>query len=177
MSPSPSPTSTTIWSWRFRSEFGPWLRELRQTHRMTLRDASGRMWISFTRLHKLETNGRVRAPSLELLGRVAELYGLGLEDVLLRAGYRMEVPEDLRDAVRCDDAFAAVVLHPDLRPAAMDERWLEAFSRIQKAQWVEFARRLDQLARRGGPTVDAILEHAAGANDVGAPGARARRAS
>lgn len=163
------------WVWRFRDEFGPWLRGLRETHGLTLRQAAQGIGTSFTRLQKLETGGRARPPTMEMLGRLATLYGIDLEQILAEAGFRMEVPGDLRDALRCDDAFAAVVLHPALRPACMDERWLEAFSRIQKAQWVEFARKLDAHARSGGPTVTEIVDEAMGANspDLGRRTAKA----
>ena len=95
---------------------------------------------------------------LDRLGRIATLYGKDLDLVLVRAGYKMEVPQDLRDAVVCDDAFAVLMLHPQLRPACMDERWLEAFSRVQKAQIIDFARKLDQGARAGSlPTIDELI--------------------
>ena len=103
---------------------------------------------------------------------MASLYGRELDEVLARAGYKMEVPAELRDAVRCDDAFAALVLHPELRPACMDERWVESYSRIQKAQWVEFARKLDAAVRRGGVAVEEVLDDLKGANDGGAPAAK-----
>lgn len=146
------------WVWRFSADFGPWLRARRERLGLPLRVAADEIQTSFTRLQKLETNGRVRAPSLELLQRIANLYGLDPEEVLLRAGFKMEVPEDLRDAMRCEDAFEALALHPDLRPNCMDERWVEAFSRMQKAQWVQFARKLEAHLLGGGARVDALIE-------------------
>ena len=149
-SQSPLTCDGDAWTWRHRADFGPWLREQRQTHELTLKAAADRLGVTLTRLHKLETGGRVRAPSLELIAGIAALYGRELDDVLTRAGFRMEVPAELRDAARCDETFAALVLHPALRPACMDERWVEAFSRIQKAQWVEFTRRFEAHLRSGG---------------------------
>ena len=165
--PSPAPASTLLsplardgdtWVWRPRPDFGPWLRDQRQAHGLTLQTAATRLGVTVTRLHKLETGGRVRAPSLELLATIAALYDREIDDVIGRAGFKMQLPAELRDAARCDETFAALVLHPALRPAFMDERWVESYSRIQKAQWVEFARRLMELARGGGVTMEGIVD-------------------
>ena len=169
-SANPEHSEGTVCSWRFRPDFAPWLREQRRTHRLTLKGAADRLGVTYTRLHKLETGGRVRAPTLELLGHVAEVDGGELAEVLARAGYRMELPWDLRDAMGCDETFAAVVLHPALRPACMDERWLEAYSRLQKAQWVEFARKLEAHVRGGGPSLSEIVDEGKGANDSATQG-------
>ena len=172
----PSPSVSSIgplserglaWTWRPRADFGPWLRAQREALGLALRDAAPALGVSFTQLQKVETNGRARAPSLELLTRAATLYGKDLELVLARAGYKMEVPEDLRNAVQCDDAFAALVLHPALRPACMDERWLEAFSRVQKAQWLDFTRRFEAHLKAGGAGLEGILAEVRGAGGRG----------
>ncbi len=148
------------WTWRYRRDFGPWLRDLRKVARMTLRDAARPLGISFSKLQKLEVGARARPPSLEVIARLAVLFGKELDLMLTRAGFKMEVPLDLRDAIVCDDAFANLMLHPSLRPSAMDERWLEAFSRIQKAQILEFARKLEAHFREGGPIVDELIREA-----------------
>ena len=167
--PSPAPAPTLLspiardgdtWVWRPRADFGPWLRDQRQAHGLTLQTAAARLGVTVTRLHKLETSGRVRAPSLELIATIAALYDREIDDVIGRAGFKMQLPAELRDAARCDETFAALVLHPALRPAFMDERWVESYSRIQKAQWVEFARRLLELARGKGLTMEEILRAA-----------------
>ncbi len=154
---APAGPEGAAWTWRPRAEFAPWLREQRLTHGLTLQSAAARLGVSYTRLHKLETGGRVRAPSLELIAAIARLYGHETDLVLTRAGFRVQLPAELRDTARCDETFAALVLHPALRPACMDERWVESYSRIQKAQWVEFARRLWELARGGGVTLEGIV--------------------
>ena len=145
------------WTWRYRPDFGHWARELRKVANLTLREAASALDISFTKLQKLEVGGRAKAPSMVLLGRIATLYGRDLDLVLLRAGFKTAVPDDLRDVVRCDDAFSTLVLHPALRPACMDERWLEAFSPMQKAQWLDFTRRFEAHLRGGGEGLDELL--------------------
>ena len=165
--PSTAPASTLLsplardgdtWVWRPRADFGPWLRDQRQAHGLTLQAAATHLGVTVTRLHKLETGGRVRAPSLELIAAIAALYDREIDDVIGRAGFKMQLPVELRDAARCDETFAALVLHPALRPAFMDERWVESYSRVQKAQWVEFARKLLELARGGGVTIKGIVD-------------------
>ena len=164
--PSPRPTRSLVsadghaWIWRFSEEFGPWLRELRTTHGLTLREAGQALGITFTRLQKLETGGRVKPPAMELLARAATLFGLPYEEVLTRAGFKMEVPTGMRDAVRCDEAFSALALHPALRPACMDERWAEAFSRLQKAQWIQFAQNLEAHVLGGGARIADLMRAA-----------------
>jgi len=160
--PSTDATPGPVWTWRFRSDFGPWLRAQRLRHELTLKAASEALGVSFTRLHKLEIGGRVRAPSLELVQQIAVLYGRDLDEVLALAGFKVDLAPELRDAARCDEHFAALVLHPALRPTAMDERWVEAFSRIQKAQWIQFAEKLEAHLRGGGPGLSELL-HAADA--------------
>lgn len=155
---SPLSHDGTAWTWRFRDDFGPWIRVQREALHETLRDTAKALSVSFTVLQKLETGGRAKAPTIELLARMATHFGKDLDLVLARAGYRMEVPEDLRDALLCDEGFLALVLHPALRPSCMDERWAEAFSRVQKAQWLEFARNLEAHIRRGGEPVEEILQ-------------------
>lgn len=154
---SPLTDNGTAWTWRFREDFAPWLREQREASKETLRDAAKALDVSFNVLQKLETGGRARAPTIELLTRIANHFGKDLDVVLTLAGYKMEVPKDLRDAVVCDEGFLALVLHPALRPSLMDERWAEAFSRVQKAQWMEFARNLEKHVLAGGESIEEIL--------------------
>lgn len=154
---SPLAEDGTAWTWRFRDDFGPWLRDQREALQETLRDTAKALGVSFTVLQKLETGGRAKAPTIELLARIATHFGKDLDLVLTAAGYRMEVPRDLRDALLCDEGFLALTMHPALRPSCMDERWAEAFSRIQKAQWLQFARNLEAHVRGGGASVEEIL--------------------
>ena len=44
----------------------------------------------------------------------------------------------------------------------MDERWLDAFSSLQKKQWVEFAKRLEAFFHAGGSLAQVLEPEAAG---------------
>ena len=67
------------------------------------------------------------------------------------------MPPDVYADVNRDDAFAALVLHPALRPTRMDSTWLDSFSSVHKQQWVEFALRLESHLTAGGVSVSEIL--------------------
>ena len=77
--------------------------------------------------------------------------------MLERAGFRVDVPSDLKDALRCEESFAALVLHPKLRPIRMNEQFSDSSSRLQKAQWVDFARKLEAHLREGGAPVSELI--------------------
>ena len=78
-------------------------------------------------------------------------------EVLEAAGIRVLEPHAVAAELDEDAAFASLVLHPALRPLRMDDRWLDAFSQLQKKQWVEFAKRLEAFFHAGG-SIAAILE-------------------
>lgn len=151
------PLGDAAFYWRYRPEFGAWLRAAREARGLTLRAAAAELDISFTTLQKFEVSGRSKAPSLALLQRIATLYGRPLGEVLEEAGVEVALPPDVYADVNRDDAFAALVLHPALRPTRMDPAWLDSFSSVHKQQWVEFALRLESHLAAGGVSVSEIL--------------------
>lgn len=138
-------------------EFGPYLRGLREDRGLSLRDAADQLGLTFAKLQKMETGGRFRIDSLNLLGDIADLYVRPRAEVLEAAGIRVLEAHTVAAELDEDAAFAALVLHPALRPLRMDDRWLDAFSPLQKKQWVEFAKRLEAYFHAGGSIAD-ILE-------------------
>jgi len=137
--------------------FGPYLRKLREERGLSLRDASDQLGMTFAKLQKMETGGRFRIDSVELFGQIADLYGRPRAEVLEAAGIRLLEPHALTKELDDEDAFARLVLHPALRPMRMDDRFLDAFSTLQKRQWVEFAKRMEAFFHAGG-TIASILE-------------------
>jgi transcriptional regulator with XRE-family HTH domain len=77
---------------RHNPAFGPYLRALRVAAGLSLRDASARLGISFAKLQKMETGGRFRIRSLDLLDNVADLFHVGRHEVRQRAGF-VEIDE------------------------------------------------------------------------------------
>lgn len=116
------------------------LRRWRTRKGLSLRAAAKNLGVSFPYLQKLETGGRARKPSIDLLQRMAVLYDVSTADMFYAANVRKERIEDARESI--DRVFRSLVLHEDLRPKGMDERWLSSFSTMQKQQWIEFAQRL-----------------------------------
>lgn len=137
--------------------FGPYLRQLRLDRGLSLRDASEQLGLTFAKLQKMETGGRFRIDSLSLFGAIADLYSRPRHEVLEAAGIKVLEPEGVADELDDEAIFARMVLHPALRPMRMDDRWLEAFSSLQKKQWVEFARRLEAWFHAGG-SLASVLE-------------------
>jgi transcriptional regulator with XRE-family HTH domain len=135
-----------------KASFGPYLRSLRLQRGLSLRDAAGQIGITFAKLQKMETGGRFR------------LDGLPRAEVLHEAGIQVVMPENLEAALDIDRAFAALVLHPDLRPTRMDLAWTESFSALQKAQWMEFARKLAAVPEPA-RLVERVVAGAAGGED------------
>ena len=146
-----------LFRWRFSPGFGPYLREARNATGLSLRKVAEAVGVSFTYLQKLETNGRYKAPTPELLTRVARLYGLQVSDVLREGGIQVRTPAEVYVQEKLDSAFALLVMDERLRPAGMDEKWLLSLSPLHKQQWVEFAQKLEAVVTEGGPMLDSLL--------------------
>lgn len=174
-SSSPSPTASPPGSptlellgggellWRPRPGFGQYLRACRERARLSLRDAAAELDVSFTRLQKMETGGRYRAPSLSFLARLSLVYGVLNSEMLREAGFDFSTDETLRVEVDPVVEFQSIVLHPTLLPLGMDEEWCESFSPRQKAQWVEFAYKLEAQLRQDPSFASKVLSEGANA--------------
>lgn len=131
------------------SNFGAYLRDLRETRGLSLRDAAAQLHISFAKLQKMETGGRFRIERFNIFADIADLYVRPRAEVLEAAGIRLLGPHMMLDQLDEETEFARLMLHPDLRPLHMDERWLDSFSSLQKKQIVQFAKRLEQYIEAG----------------------------
>lgn len=138
------------------TSFGPYLRTLRESRGLSLRDASEQLGITFAKLQKMETGGRFRIDSLQFFEMIADLYVRPRREVLQAAGIRVLEPHAITNELDEETAFSRLMLHPELRPMRMDEHWLESFSTLQKKQIVEFAKRLDKFLQNVG-RLDDIL--------------------
>lgn len=87
------------------SGFGAQVRAKREMLGWTVRDAAPRLGISRSRLSEIErgqsySTGNPTRPSRELVEKIAEVYGLPLELLLVLAGYPEEAPLELSPASR-----------------------------------------------------------------------------
>ena len=170
--PGQRPVDFAAVTWESRATFGPYLRGLRETARLSLRAASQDLGVSFSYLAKLETGEKATPPSLKVLGRMAHVYGRDLRELMHEAGFRFETPPEI-DALEesLDARFLRLVSHPALRPMRMDPVVVELIPPLVKRQWIEFARKLATDLVGTSEAVDAILarppsEQAAGAADA-----------
>lgn len=79
-----------------QTTFGPYLRELRVGRGLSLRDAAGRLGITFAKLQKMEKGGRFRIVSPALFDALADLYARPVAEVLAKAGLRFDLPTPSR---------------------------------------------------------------------------------
>jgi transcriptional regulator with XRE-family HTH domain len=147
--------------WRPAPGFGTFLRQRREARGMTLREAADELGITYTRLQKMETGGRYRAPSLSLLTRIAILYLLESSELFKAAGLDFSIPTPETLEADIDRDFEAITLHPDLAPVDFDEIWCKSFSQLQKQQWLDFAFKVEAYQLAHGPIVTPILAEAA----------------
>ena len=77
-----------------KTTFGPYLRELRLARGVSLRDAAGRLGISFAKLQKMETGGRFRIGSSAIFDAIGGLYERPVTEVLAAAGVQIDVPAE-----------------------------------------------------------------------------------
>ena len=170
--PGQRPVDFAAVTWESRATFGPYLRGLRETARLSLRAASQDLGVSFSYLAKLETGEKATPPSLKVLGRMAHVYGRDLRELMHEAGFRFETsPETDALEDNLDARFLRLVSHPPLRPMRMDPVVVELIPPLVKRQWIEFARKLATDLVGTSEAVDAILarppsEQAAGAADA-----------
>jgi len=170
--PGLRPVDFAAVTWEARATFGPWLRGLRKTARLSLRAASRDLGVSFSYLAKLETGEKATPPSLKVLGRMAHVYGRDLREIMHEAGFRFETSAHA-DALEesLDARFLRLVNHPALRPMRMDPVVVELIPPLVKRQWIEFARKLALHVVGTTDAVDAILARPAGGQVAGAAGA------
>lgn len=78
--------------------FGSFIRELRETERLSLRQAAKRIGVTHPRLAELEAGithatGRPTRPTREMVQRIARTYGVAYDTLLDLAGYAREHSE------------------------------------------------------------------------------------
>jgi transcriptional regulator with XRE-family HTH domain len=135
--------------WVKREPFGGWLVAQRKAERLTVRAVAAELRISHSLVVRIEAGDRVGPPPLDLLADLACLYRCDVRRVLHEAGYRLEAPDDLptvTDDARVAAQFAALILHPLLRPRTLKEDALDYVPLSLKRSFVAFSRNLASQA-------------------------------
>ena len=94
--------------------FGEYLKGLRQEQKLSLRDVAAKTGVSISYFAQIE-HGRKKAPSVEILKRLALVYNVPVRDLLKAAGYLEEVQPVLTDEEEIEMAFRYVVNDPRYR--------------------------------------------------------------
>lgn len=151
----PVPDASFVWS--PSAGFPAYLRRVREAAGISMRQAAPALGVSYAWLARIETGGYARPPSLQRLHAMAELYRVDPREMLHEAGVRIALPPGLDTGPSLDERFEAVVLHPELRPALLDQAALAYVPHRVKRQWLEFARKLAEH-----PDPRALLERLGG---------------
>jgi|SRR4030042_637683 HTH-type transcriptional regulator, competence development regulator len=72
------------------TDFGEYLKTLRDRSKLSLRDVAARTGMSYSYLTQIE-HGRRNAPGAELLKKLAPVYNVPVSDLLKAAGYLEDV--------------------------------------------------------------------------------------
>jgi HTH-type transcriptional regulator, competence development regulator len=87
--------------------FGEYVRELRKRNRLTLKQAEKLGVASNAYLSQLE-RGRRKNPHLDILKRMADVYNVTLEELLIKAGYLTPEKPLKSEKEQIEDAYQRV---------------------------------------------------------------------
>ena len=96
------------------SNFGHFLKSLRDRQRMSLRDVEKESGVSNAYIAQLEKGDRP-APSPDILTKLARAYNVTVRELLLRAGYLDEPEVTATEEERIEAAFQYVLADPDYK--------------------------------------------------------------
>jgi transcriptional regulator with XRE-family HTH domain len=96
------------------SNFGHFLKSLRDRQRMSLRDVEKESGVSNAYIAQLEKGDRP-APSPDILKKLARAYNVTVRELLLRAGYLDEPEVTATEEERIEAAFQYVLADPDYK--------------------------------------------------------------
>ncbi len=96
------------------SNFGYFLKSLRDKQRMSLRDVEKESGVSNAYIAQLEKGDRP-APSPDILKKLARAYNVTVRELLLRAGYLDEPEVTATEEERIEAAFQYVLADPDYK--------------------------------------------------------------
>jgi len=96
------------------SNFGYFLKSLRDRQRMSLRDVERESGVSNAYIAQLEKGDRP-APSPDILKKLARAYNVTVRELLLRAGYLDEPEVSATEEERIEAAFQYVLADPDYK--------------------------------------------------------------
>ncbi len=96
------------------SNFGYFLKSLRDKQRMSLRDVEKESGVSNAYIAQMEKGDRP-APSPDILKKLARAYNVTVRELLMRAGYLDEPEVTATEEERVEAAFQYVMTDPDYK--------------------------------------------------------------
>ena len=96
------------------SNFGQFLKSLREKQRLSLREAEKESGVSNAYITQMEKGDRP-APSPDILKKLARAYNITVRELLLRAGYLDEPEVTATEEERIEAAFQYVLADPDYK--------------------------------------------------------------
>jgi len=140
-------------------KLGWFLRNVRENSGLTVRDVHQGTGLSTGHISRTENGAGKGPPSLRILKKFADFYGVGTDSLLLISG--ISPPDDdpriTADAFDFDAAFTSLVLHPSLKPDGLEPIDLQWISSATRRHWMEFARKLEKAVAEGTVDVEALL--------------------
>ena len=140
-------------------KLGWFLRSVRERLGFTVRDVHQGTGLSTGHISRTENGAGKGPPSLRILKKFADFYGVGTDSLLLISG--ISPPDDdpriSADAFDFDAAFTSLVLHPSLKPDGLEPIDLQWISSATRRHWMEFARKLEKAVAEGTVDVEALL--------------------
>lgn len=143
--------------WDREADFGRYLKAVRNRKGWTTRRAADEFGVSQAYITKLENADRKRPPGTEILGKVADIYGLDFREVMHEAGYRYDIPPSLDLKVAVDEAFRKLLTDPRFRPAGYHPDEEQFLSPLVKQQFVDLALNVARVVREQGLDLEAWL--------------------
>lgn len=105
-------------------DFGEYIREARESAGASVRTAAAEVGLSYGHLAKVERGEVSRPPSIHVLARMAGVYRKPAEEVLDRAGVRLEaLPPDLAVASGSEQ-FERLITSPEFIPESFRPEYL-----------------------------------------------------
>jgi transcriptional regulator with XRE-family HTH domain len=96
------------------SNFGQFLKSLRERQRLSLRDVEKESGVSNAYISQLE-KGERPPPSPDILRKIARVYRVTVRELLMRAGYLDEPEVTATDEERIEAAFQYLLADPDYK--------------------------------------------------------------
>lgn len=139
-------------------DFGSYFKSLRTGHGFSVRGVAAELGVAFGYIQRLEAGKWASRPNLQLLEKMAALFGVPAAEVETRAGVRHTMLPDLDGIAQAQ--FKTLVMHPNWRAPGMTEEWLESFSVKQKRQIVQMLRQVGEQMKAGGASPNEVLAEA-----------------